>query len=423
MIKQTLILTSITAGWMLSADALVQLGNGVGTNSTLYLAALALTALSMALAIWIIRHPSLRKNGQASLTGILVQGAGRLPAMTLLIVSRLSLAIILPVGILVTAGFAFNEIFVYWFPNFGFSFILLAFISLLHLVNERLARSFQPLFVIPIFILFVILCLAGMTRLGGTPISVDTGFTLSGAALITPFIIFLGWDYISPEHYQESRIPAFAALFFTLIIFLFWSMLSIQGVSPEKLSNSTIPYMLTAKALLGQYGRVIMGIIVILGSCALVNMVFLMVSSTFKELVKRNLLPGHPPVELKRRRFIVILAATIGVLLITGLAGYEILETYIKATLILWLFLSGMQCLAAARLLRNERNLTFTGYGLALIYISISVLLVITDPATFIICRFLGSMIILTAAVSFYWLKKGPVIEVLEPTNKEIPHE
>ena len=423
MVKQTIILTSITAGWMLSADSLVRLGNGVGTNSTIYLAALALTALSMAIATWIIRHPSLRKNGQSTLAGILVQGAGRLPAMTLLIVSRLSLAIILPVGILVTAGFAFNEIFVYWFPNFGFSFILLAFITLLHLISERLARAIQPLFVIPIFILFIILCLGGMTRLGGTPMPVDIGFTLSAATFMTPFIIFLGWDYITPDDYQESRIPGFAALFFTLLIFLFWSMLSIQGVSAEKLSNSTIPYMLTAKAVLGQPGRVLMGIIVILGSCALVNMLFLMVSSTFKELVKRNLLPGHPPVKLKRRRFIVILAVTIGLLLMSGLAGYEILETYIKAAVILWLFLCGIQCLAAARLLHNDGNLAFTGYTLALIYISISVLLIITDPQTMIICRFLGSMIILTAAVSFYWLKKGPVVEVLEPTYKEIPYE
>ena len=423
MVKQTLILTSMTAGWMLSADSLIRLGNGVGANSTLYLAAMALTALSMAIATWIIRHPSLRRHGQSSLTGILVQGAGRLPAMTLLIASRLSLAIILPVGILVTAGFAFNEIFVYWFPNFGFSFILLAFITLLHLISERFARSVQPLFILPILVLFVILCLGGMTRLGGAPIQVDMSFNLSFATLITPFIIFLGWDYITPDTYHESRIPGFAALFFTLLIFVFWSMLSIQGVSLEKLSNSTIPYMLTAKAVLGQPGRVIMGIIVILGACALVNMVFLMVSSTFKELVKRNLLPGHPPVNLKRRRFIVILALTISALLMTGLAGYEILETYIRAALILWLFLCGIQCMAAARLLQNDGNLAFTGYTLALMYISISVLLVITDPETITICRFLVSMIVVTAAVSFYWLKKGPVIEVLEPTNKEIPYE
>ncbi len=62
---------------------------------------------------------------------------GNDPFLTLLLGSRLSLAISAVPLILVSAGFIFNELFLYWFPNFGFAYGMLIILLLLNLLSEK----------------------------------------------------------------------------------------------------------------------------------------------------------------------------------------------------------------------------------------------------------------------------------------------
>jgi amino acid transporter len=196
-------------------------------------------------------------------------------------------------------------------------------------------------------------------------------------------------------------------------------MLSLQHVGGERLAGSTIPHMTAAREILGQPGRLIMGVAVISSTCALVNMLFHMVTNTLAELAERNLLPGHPPGRLKRRRFVLVITLIISALLMGGLAGYEVLETYIQAALILWLLHTGCNCLAAGRILRqNATPGGLYGIALGLFYLLVSLYLAISaqDPTT--LTRFLLIMLFTTAISSLLWLRKGPVVEVIQHNSQ-----
>ena len=59
------------------------------------------------------------------------------PFLILLLGSRISLAISEIPLILVSAGFIFNELFLYWFPNFGFAYGMLIILLLLNLLGNK----------------------------------------------------------------------------------------------------------------------------------------------------------------------------------------------------------------------------------------------------------------------------------------------
>jgi hypothetical protein len=417
----TVIAMSLTLCWMLSPDVLVRLGSGIAENRTLFLAALAVSSLVSALAVSIIRHPELRHHGKCSQTGLLTQGVGRITAMSMILASRLCLVLLIPTGLLVTAGFAFNEIFVYWFPNFGFAFILLGIISIIQLAGIRFASMAQPVFALIVLASLFILSLAGLGGAGSSnPVSVDIGISFTPPVITGAILLFLGFDYITPEEGNDSRLPAFGALFFCLLIFLFWSMLSLQYVGAERLSQSSIPYMLTAREILGEPGRYIMGIAVISGVCGAVNGLYLLALGSLNELSHRHMLPGHPPGRLKRKRFVLLFSTIIGVFLMGGLAGDIIIETYIQASLLLWVLLIGLQCISAGRILRQLDNpKAWQGSCLGIFYILCALYLILAHHQAAELLRFLLSTIAATAGASLIWLWKKPAYEVTHPNSEK----
>lgn len=420
MARPFIIAASLSLGWMLSPDVLVRLGNGIAESRTLFLAALGLATLLSALAVSLIRHPALRRNGRCSQEGLLVQGIGRLAAMTLILASRISLLLLLSTGLLVTAGFSFNEVFLYWFPNFGFAFLLLGMITLLHLAGERLATAAQPYFVITALLCLFVLCLAG---LGGPasskPISVDIGLTFDSPVLAGALLLFLGIDYITPGDGRDSRLPALAALFCCLLFFLIWSMVSLQYVPADRLASSTMPHMLAAREIMGEPGRILMGVAVICGSCAAVNAFFHLAAGALAGLSSRDMLPGHPPGRLRRHRFILLFALLIGALMMGGLAGYDKLETYIEASLLLWLLVLGMQCLAAGRILHLLGNAqAWQGYSLGAVYAILALFLAVTNEHSADIIRFTLLVLAASTGICAFWLWKKPAVEVLKPQSE-----
>ena len=405
---------------MLSPDVLVQLGNSVAANRTLFLATLGFAALLIARGAALIRHPALRSNGRCSQTGLLIQGVSKLSAMSFLLVSRITIVLFVPTGLLVTAGLSFNEIFVYWFPGFAFAFLLLGLVTLLHLTGERIAMTAQIFFAGTGLICFVILCIAG---LGGPassrPVSMDIGLTFTPGIAAGALLIFLGTDYMTPRHNRDSRLPALAALFICLLLFLLWGMLSLQYAPQERLLTSTTPHLLVAREILGKPGRILMGCLIISTTCSTVNALFHMSSVTLAELAERKLLPGHALNRWKRKRFILFFSCIIGALMLGGLAGHEVLATWIQASLLLWLLLFAMLCFAAARILcRLSIARAWHGFVLAALFTILTIFLAASHHQAAGIFRFM--LLTLTAAVgiSSYWLWKQPVPEVLTPHHK-----
>lgn len=337
--------------------------------------------------------------------------------MSLILASRVSLVLLLPTGLLVSAGFAFNEIFLYWFPNFGFAFLLLAGITLLHLAGERFAVAAQPFLAGIGLVCLLLLCLAG---LGGPassrPISVDVGFTFTPEVATGALLLLLGTDYITPGRNRDSRLPPLAALFFCLMVFLFWSMISLQYVQGETLLASTIPHLLVAREILGEPGRILMGCVVISGSCAAVNAFFHLATRSLAGLAERNLLPGHPSGPLRRRRFVLLFALVITALLLGGLAGHDIIESYIQATLLMWLLHFAMLCFAAGRIL-HERNIERAWHGVVLgvLLAGFTIYLAVADDQAEVVLRFAVLSLAASTGICAFWLWKQPAYEVINP--------
>ena len=403
---------SLALCWILSPDVLVRLGKGVGTGQTLFLATLAFSAVLAGLAVQIIRHPALRGANDYDSSRLLTLGLGKLPAMVIILASRISLVLLLPTGLLVAAGYTFNEVFLYWFPNFGFSFLLLALIVALHLLGERPAKAMQPFFAGLTLLPLAVLCLLGMAGLAGSPpVSVDTGLNFQLSTSLGGLLLFLGYDYAEANR-GDSRLPASIALLISLVLFIIWGLLSLQYAPAGKLAAADLPHMLIARQIAGTPGRWIMGVAVIAGVAGAVSGLFYLACRSLADLADRDLLPGHGPHPFHRRLYIVLFAALIGILMMTGLAGHDSLEIYLEGSLLLWLIHSGCQCLAAGILLRRlQHAMASPAIGLGLILLLATILIIVSHEQAYPIAGFCLLVLLATTLISALWLKLNRTIE------------
>ena len=173
--------------------------------------------------------------------------------------------------------------------------------------------------------------------------------------------------------------------------------------------TSTVPHLLVAREVLGQTGRMLMGCIIICGSCAAVNSLFHLASRSLASLAEQGLLPGHPPGAFRRRRFILLFVVLIGGLMVGGLAGYSIIEVYIQATLLLWLLMFAMLCLAAGRMLmRRAVPHSWHGLVLAAVLTAAAIVLALHHDQAKDLIRFTLLTLAATTGLSLFWLWKRP---------------
>jgi len=196
-------------------------------------------------------------------------------------------------------------------------------------------------------------------------------------------------------------------------------MLSLQYVPAGQLLASTTPHLLVAREILGEPGRILMGCLIISTTCGAVNALFHLASSTLVELAERNLLPGHTSTAGKRKIFVLLFALIIGALLMGGLAGHDIIETYIQASLLLWLLLFAMLCLAAGRILhRHNVAKAWHGFVLAALFTGLALFLAASHHQAVDIFRFIVLTLTSTGGIGLFWLWKQPTFEVINPHRK-----
>ncbi len=265
--------------------------------------------------------------------------------------------VLLSAGALVSSGFAFNEIFVYWFPNFGFAFLLLALLFGLQFLDQGTIMRIQTVMCLVPAAGLVLLIFLGMVKSGpdlflavreSPPMDVGR---LPGA-LILSFLVFTGIDLGQERTSVGPGRPLagilVTAVFIILGLFLCWALTMLAHVSPDRLSQTFVPHLAAARQIWGDPGRMIMGGVIISGSMALVHALFTHVALEVSRLApKKNL-----PLGLNRPKIVItLLALTIGLSLAAGLAGSEILETLILIILVLW-FLSHVK--EVVSLLRSD---------------------------------------------------------------------
>ncbi len=378
-------------GMMLAPHSLALLGNLAGELQWLLPAVLAAGVGLYWLNIVSLRSLTQTASEPVHELNALADQLGHIPAVVLYFTGRLITTLAAPTVLLVTAGFVFNETFVHWFPNFAFAFILLGLVMAIHLLGEPAARQFQlVLIAVVVAGIFVLILMA----LAGSPVAVSQDeaamATIRPHTLFAALMLFVGFDLAANHAAGKGLADArtvISGLLIAGLIFIAWSLVSIWYVQADKLADSYIAHTLTARAIGGQTGRLIMGVVLITGACAAVNALFWNLGHGFRQITAQW--PAwRSGLDWFKRPVTATLVAGIVVaaMMAEGIAGTDEIDTYVRAGLYFWmLHYAGVHLAVALRRPRQHPSLSSTGIlicaliGFALMTGSIAVLIA-SDP-------------------------------------------
>jgi amino acid transporter len=285
---------------------------------------------------------------------------GSFAASWILLMARPVVAVCLATAVLVTSGFVFNEVFLYWFPNFGFAALLLAVLLTVNLVGPQAAAIAQVAFTSTAIIGLACISIVGLFTWQHIPEASHAVLPGTSSPSITLVLIaFVGYDMLRYTDHKLDHIQLFSVikvgLIASLVLFTLWNIASLLFVAPARLMATSIPHILAAKAILGPTGRMVIGVIAIAGACAAVNYLYQTVSRVIARMARHHLLPGFFKRSATRPLFALFtLAATTGLLMTMGFAGSDLLDISLHAGLILWLVFYTLIHLAF--LLQGKRN-------------------------------------------------------------------
>ena len=350
----------------------------------------------------------------------LVNRWGPLAAAFLLLLARPALGVCLATAVLVSAGFVFNEVFLYWFPNFGFAALLLAVLLIVNLASPRAAAAAQALFTATAVFTLIGIALTGILR--GNPSAapdITASLSRSGHSAALAAITFIGYDMLqyTPQSSANRRLAKVAQIGLIAggALFALWNTAALLHVGPDRLAQTTIPHLLTAKAILGPAGRIAIGLVVIAGACAAVNFLFAAVARMLARMAQQELLPSFLGRSAERPwAALVILSAATGLLMAVGFAGSDWLDISIRGALLLWLVFYALIHLAAllpgrkrqAPAGRSEakfRKLRHTAVSLGMI-VAAMLLVAVDDAALSLLTASGATMTVAAALAAAGWL-------------------
>ena len=379
---------SIPIGVMISPETLVMLGNSAGYNGAIFYLSVAAAAGVSCSCAYCLFYPGTeaRKGNELAL---LAGSIGKVPAAALVLSARLTVTLLAATSVLVTAGFAFNEIFLYWFPNFGFAFLLLGFILVCNLIHTSWAFKLQLLLVVCILTCFSVLLFNGLLYSPAKNITAQGSQFTSLAAASGALLLFLGFDLIINSQLKNKLMPAIGAVCIMCMLFALWGAVSRAYVPAASLAESTLPHLKTARAIMGQNGRLLMGVIVICGATAAVNGLFIYLGQTARDLASHEIIPRFKGENTLHRLTCILVSLLIGIFMMGGLAGEEKLTVYYRGALALWLLLLAFRCLTSAYLYSSNKIFSVVAFSTGGIIGFVSFLFVIiSEHATeqFIFC-------------------------------------
>ena len=355
--KQTLSLSlALSCSWLFCPEALTIVGNTAGQMGYQTLVGLLVAAFIFSACGILLTNHQLPDSPEKELL-ILRPLFGTMVTITLTLAACIPLTVLAGTALLVTAGYTFNEVFLYWFPNFGFAFLLLSLITILQFFRDRVILWGQ--------VCFAALAAGGLLLLAvyamihpqealpaATAITEQSGgFAVLAAPLL--LLLFVGTNL---SHSAKSSFAPLLVPVIALLIFSFWIVASLNYVTPERLASSTIPYMTTARKIMGDPGRWIMGVVVISGTCGAVNGLMMLSRRMLTSLANQKMAPAI--LSGNKQKWIIPpgIALLTGGLMATGLAGDELLEVLLLGALILWLVYYVFLCFSAIVWLKREKQ-------------------------------------------------------------------
>ncbi len=394
-------------GLMLSPENLVLVGRMAGNTMHFGLALLAIGAVVHLIHGGRYRVLAGRFSGPAGEALFIESVFGIYPAMILPVLPRVLVAVCIATAVLVSSGFIFNEVILFWFPNFAFAGILLGVVLAVNLLGQGVAEKAQAVFAGTVLCGLIVLIGAGLLETGKAPAPLlPDRFDFS--QIFIPLLIFIGYDmaYLNTGNQITAGNGLYrsmaGAVIAACILFGFWGAVSILHVPSARLAGTTIPHILAAKAILGQTGRIIMAVIVIGGSCAAVNALFSGVSRVIAEMARNRLMPKF----LGRARVIqIILALSAALMMVAGVAGSEKLDLYLRAGLLLWLLCYAAVDLSAMVAVRETGGSFLLNGSAFVLTVSGVGFLVWRDPAPGFLAMFLASSVGVAWLAGFLWLR------------------
>lgn len=315
--------------WIVSSESLVVVGNGAGNG-------MIQAAVLLLLLTAIILYPVLSTETRVERQRLPAAVAAGPVTVILSVVGFggiIGSCLFVSTGILVSAGFTFNEVFFYRFPNFGFAFLLLVSAVVLNTLSDEKRDLVIGILVSAAAGCILLLALIGISffahgqgQEGVRPETVNT-------TVFWPLLfLYLGFERMTVS--TGSRLqPKTIGLFLAsgVILLLAWGYVSSMLVSDDRLADSSIPHMLAAGKIAAPWGRYLMGMALICGALAVVTR-FLSISGEF--LVSAGLLPLFP---VCRKALPLLLGVGIASLMFAGVAGEDRIEVMIRTSLLLWM--------------------------------------------------------------------------------------
>ncbi len=334
---------TVAMGLLVSPEGLTILGNAAGRagHGLFYVlmgAGLLHVTTAMAYQRIYAQYP-----GPFGEMGLIGKALSPVAALWVSAFARLIVAVCASTALLATAGYIFNEVFLYWFPNLGFSFCLLGLLFILNLSDMRVAATGQVLFVGLAVGGLLFLFVAGFLEWGNLPPPMPDGPTAMAdfpRTALACLLLFVGFDLAAYAGVGE-RNPAkamMAAIILAGLVLSMWGWVSAAYVPAERLADTSIPHVRTARAVLGETGRIWMGMIALAGASAAVNALLMAIGRMMGIMAAGGLLP--PFLAMGKHQATVgmsVLVAAVAAMLGSGMAGEPILEVYIKAGLCFWL--------------------------------------------------------------------------------------
>lgn len=419
---------SFAAGIMLSPDMLSMIGKFFG--STGYWG-FPLIGLSMIIYILLaVQYRSLLSiYPEASTEFDLFHFSGYSILLLIPIWVKITAFLFLATGFLVSSGFVFNEVFVYWFPNFGFAFLLLFILIGFQFFPQLVRIRLQSI--------FTALCIIGLLIIIGTgfiipeqEIQINTDLSLPHLGLKTvfvPLLFFIGMDMgiFAPGSSPNSTkkwsglfpgwmIPAMASMI------ILWGLTALNFVGMEKLSQTSISHIIIARNVLGDTGRLIMGGVIIFGTLSALHALLTSIHEQTVSIIKKT---NNKKASWYAKISIVFWGLCVGILMARGLAGYDILETLISGSLILWLIaFSLIPILILFNKKQKKMNLLWK-FSVVFLPLALSVIIFIaTDEYSEFILKFVSIVIItsLIAGSLFKLILNHKRVNELEKQNDSI---
>jgi amino acid transporter len=409
----------IALGVMLSPESLIIVGNAIGSAGALFLVFLMLAMVAHFLTVHSYNEMFALESGRPTEVSLVKQALGSIPAAVLPLSSKVMFVICASTGILATAGYVFNEVFVYWFPNLGFSFCLLGVVLVINLLGRKVATTAQIVFVSAAFLGLTFLSLAGYLKLSSAPEVTRAVNPLSASFTRVAFIglfLFVGHELaILARKDREKKwrfaLPLVSGIGLLGVVFAAWSLVSLEYVSPARLADTTIPHMIAARSILGQNGRIVMGIVVMAGTLGAVNGLLFAVSRMLSHLAHEGFLPfflgGKPE---RPAGGLIVLSAGIAAMMGLGMAGEPVLEVYTRASLLFWLLSYAAVHLAVIMMrkkYRGQRSQIVSSQSVSIIgflgMITGFAGLLWTDPESGQVMKFMITMFVILSILSFTW--------------------